>query len=164
MVAMAACTVRHAPVARGLGEAVEATPEILRDPDRQAEWLRAVRQAASADGYPLVINARVDVFLEPYIAEVDASIQRELVADAVRRARAYLDVGVDCVYPIALWQPDALRQFMAEVRGPVNITRVPEVAPVAELAALGVARVSWALFLYWAALARFEEHLAALEG
>src|SRR5215218_6237526 len=29
----------------------------LRDPDRHAEWLRAVRRAASEDGYPLVINA-----------------------------------------------------------------------------------------------------------
>src|SRR5580765_3805827 len=34
----------------------------LRDPDRHAEWLAAVRQAASDDGYPLVINARIDVF------------------------------------------------------------------------------------------------------
>src|SRR3954463_4444555 len=34
----------------------------LRDPDRHAEWLGAVRQAASDDGYPLVINARIDVF------------------------------------------------------------------------------------------------------
>src|SRR6185312_1192451 len=31
----------------------------LRDPDRQAEWLGAVRQAASEDGYGLVLNARV---------------------------------------------------------------------------------------------------------
>jgi 2-methylisocitrate lyase-like PEP mutase family enzyme len=38
----------------------------LRDPNRHAEWLRAVRQAASADGYRLVINARVDVFLRPF--------------------------------------------------------------------------------------------------
>src|SRR3954467_13843896 len=34
----------------------------LRDVDRQAEWLRAVRQAASEQGYELVINARIDVF------------------------------------------------------------------------------------------------------
>src|SRR3954451_11233307 len=34
----------------------------LRDPDRHAEWLGAVRRAASQAGYPLVINARVDVF------------------------------------------------------------------------------------------------------
>src|SRR5262249_24853838 len=35
----------------------------LRDVDHHAEWLSAVRRAASDDGYPLVINARVDVFL-----------------------------------------------------------------------------------------------------
>src|SRR4051794_40273382 len=35
----------------------------LRDPDRHAEWLSAVRKAASDDGYRLVVNARVDVFL-----------------------------------------------------------------------------------------------------
>src|SRR5256885_12793545 len=33
----------------------------LRDADRYAEWLAAVRRAAQADGYPLVINARIDV-------------------------------------------------------------------------------------------------------
>src|ERR687892_1668489 len=38
----------------------------LRDPERHAEWLRAGRQAASEDGYPLVINARVDSFFRPY--------------------------------------------------------------------------------------------------
>src|SRR6185437_12150367 len=36
---------------------------MLRDVDRHAAWLAAVRQAASRQGYPLVINARVDVFL-----------------------------------------------------------------------------------------------------
>src|SRR4051795_1491946 len=40
----------------------------LRDPDRHAEWLRAVREAAAGDGYRLVINARVDVFLGPWLA------------------------------------------------------------------------------------------------
>src|ERR671926_337774 len=40
----------------------------LRDPEPHAEWLRAVRQAASDDGYRLVINARVDVFLVPFFA------------------------------------------------------------------------------------------------
>src|SRR5436189_2669601 len=32
----------------------------LRDVDRHAEWLTAVRHAASDQDYPLVINARVD--------------------------------------------------------------------------------------------------------
>ena len=51
----------------------------LRDPDRHAEWLNAVRQAASADGYPLVINARVDVFLGPFLAGAGPGTQEELV-------------------------------------------------------------------------------------
>src|SRR6478752_10512904 len=41
----------------------------LRDPDQQAEWLTAVREAASRMGYPLVINARVDVFFHPFLAD-----------------------------------------------------------------------------------------------
>src|ERR1700741_3348544 len=39
----------------------------LRGPDQHAEWLAAVRQAASDNGYPLVINARIDVFLGPFL-------------------------------------------------------------------------------------------------
>src|SRR5215213_7454524 len=39
----------------------------LRDGDRHAEWLGAVRRAASDDGYGLVINARIDVFLGPLV-------------------------------------------------------------------------------------------------
>jgi 2-methylisocitrate lyase-like PEP mutase family enzyme len=89
----------------------------LRDPDRHAEWLRAVRQAASADGYPLVINARVDVFLGPFLAGAGPGTQEELVPEALRRANAYLEAGVDCVYPIVLWEPDALRRFTSEARG-----------------------------------------------
>src|SRR5918995_333196 len=71
----------------------------LRDPDRHADWLRAVCQAASDDGYRLVINARVDVFLGPYLPGADPAVQEELVPEAVRRANAYLEAGVDCVYP-----------------------------------------------------------------
>jgi 2-methylisocitrate lyase-like PEP mutase family enzyme len=76
--------------------------ESLRDPDRHAEWLGAVRQAAEADGYPLVINARVDVFLGPFLSGAAPGTQAELVPDALRRAHAYLEAGVDCVFPITL--------------------------------------------------------------
>jgi 2-methylisocitrate lyase-like PEP mutase family enzyme len=134
----------------------------LRDPRRHAGWLRAVREAASEEGYPLVINARVDVFLGPLLAGAGPGTQGALVPDALERANAYLDAGVDCVYPIVLWERDALRHFMAEVRGPVNVARLPSAPPVAELATLGVARISWGLLLYQAAMARFEDEVAAL--
>ena len=135
----------------------------LRDLDEQAEWLGAVRQAAAADGYLLVINARVDVFFGPFLAGAGPGTQAELVPEAVRRAHAYIEAGVDCVFPIALWEPDALREFMSEVSGPVNVVPLPQSPSLAELAAAGVARVSWGPFLYWGAMKWFEDQLASLQ-
>jgi 2-methylisocitrate lyase-like PEP mutase family enzyme len=134
----------------------------LRDPDRHADWLRAVRQAASDDDYPLVINARIDVFLGPFLAGADPGAQEELVPEALQRANAYLEAGVDCVFPITLWEPDALRRFTSEVRGPINVVPLPQGPSLAELAALGVARVSWGILLHGQAMARFEKQLASL--
>jgi 2-methylisocitrate lyase-like PEP mutase family enzyme len=142
----------------------------LRDPDSHAEWLRAVRQAASDDDYPLVINARVDVFFAPYLAaldpgsQADPGSQEELVPEALRRAKKYLDAGVDCVYPICLWEPDPLRGFVSEIGAPVNAACLPEGPQVPELGALGVARVSWGPLLHWDVMARFKEQLTKLQS
>jgi 2-methylisocitrate lyase-like PEP mutase family enzyme len=133
----------------------------LRDPDRHAQWLKAVCEAAFEQGYPLVINARVDVFFHPFLAD-ESGPQEGFVAEAVRRANAYLEAGVDCVYPICLWELNALHRFMSEVSGPVNITREPQAPSIAELSALGVARVSWGPLLQWDAMAHFADQLASL--
>jgi 2-methylisocitrate lyase-like PEP mutase family enzyme/nucleoside-diphosphate-sugar epimerase len=135
----------------------------LREPVRHAEWLNAVRKAATEAGYPLVINARIDVFLAGFIAGAGAGTQEGLVPEAVRRAHAYLEAGADCVYPIVLWEADALRQFSSEFTAPINVTRLPQAPPLPELAALGVARVSWATLLYREAMARFDDQLASLQ-
>jgi 2-methylisocitrate lyase-like PEP mutase family enzyme len=135
---------------------------VLRDPGERAAWLRAVREAANADDYPLVINARTDVCLWPYLAGAEPGSQRDLVPEAVERARAYLEAGADCIYPVAMWEEDALRAFLAEIDAPVNVSMVPQLQSVDDLAALGVARVSWAIFLYEAAMAGFRQQLASL--
>jgi len=135
----------------------------LRDPAEHAEWLAAVLRAASDDGYPLVVNARVDVFLAPFFAGADIATQKDLVPDALRRATAYVEAGVDCVYPIALCELEALQRFMSEVGGAVNVIRLPQTPSLPELAELGVARVSWATLLYREAMARFEAQLASLQ-
>jgi 2-methylisocitrate lyase-like PEP mutase family enzyme len=144
-------------------EDTDYTAGNLRDPDRHAEWLREVRQAAAQDGYPLVINARIDVFLGPFLAGAGPGTQDDLVPEALQRAHAYVKAGVDCVFPIALWETDALRHFTSEISGPVNVVRLPQGPSLSELAALGVARVSWGPFLYRDAIARFEEQLASLQ-
>jgi 2-methylisocitrate lyase-like PEP mutase family enzyme len=133
----------------------------LREPESQATWLRAVREAASALGYGLVINARIDVFLSALLAGSDAP-QRELLPDALRRARAYLDGGADCVFPIALWETDALREFIAGAPGPVNILKTPRAPSLEQLAELGVARVSYGSLLQHEAMEQFGEVLRSI--
>jgi 2-methylisocitrate lyase-like PEP mutase family enzyme len=153
---------RSAGVAGCNLEDTDYTAGGLRDPAQHAEWLGEVRHTALAEDYPLVINARVDVFLAPFQSD-EATSQDGLVAEAVRRANAYLEAGVDCVYPIVLWETEPLRRFMSEVRGPVNIAALEQAPSLADLAALGVARVSWGPLLYWDAMARFKEQLASLQ-
>jgi 2-methylisocitrate lyase-like PEP mutase family enzyme len=144
-------------------EDTDHTAGSLRDPGLHAEWLAEVRRAASDVGYGLVINARVDVFLVPFFAGADAEELEKLVPDAVQRADAYLEAGADCVYPIGLWETSALRRFVSEVPGPVNVIRLPQTPSLDELAALGVARVSWATLLHRESMAHFAERLASLE-
>jgi 2-methylisocitrate lyase-like PEP mutase family enzyme len=139
-------------------EDTDHATETLRDPARHAEWLHSVREAASKRGYGLVINARVDVFL----STLGEGSQGERVSEALERARAYFEAGVDCVYPIALWEEDTLGTFVSEASGPVNILVFPQGPSVAELAELGVARVSYASLLHRQAMEQFERSLESL--
>jgi len=130
----------------------------LRDPLQHAEWLRRVREAARAAEYALVVNARIDVFL----SDRSGGAQADLVSEALSRARAYFEAGVDCVYPIGLWQADALAAFVSNAPGPVNILAIPRAPSHAELAELGVARVSYGSLLHRRMMEQFESALASL--
>jgi 2-methylisocitrate lyase-like PEP mutase family enzyme len=134
----------------------------LRDPSRQADWLRAVRAAAGEQDHDLVINARIDVFLAADPTRSGEVVQSEHVADALRRAEAYAEAGADCVFPIALWQRDALEQFVSAFPGPVNILSIPPAPSIAELADLGVARVSCGGRLQAASIENLRKTLEAL--
>ena len=128
----------------------------------RAAYVAAMREAAESARYPLVINARTDGLLWPYVAGAEPGTQLARVPDALARANAYLDAGADCAYPITLWERDALAEFMSGVHGPVNVCWVPQLSSVDDVAALGVARVSWAIFLYEDLMARFAQQLTAL--
>jgi 2-methylisocitrate lyase-like PEP mutase family enzyme len=117
--------------------------EGVRDAAAHADWLRAVREAATERDYDLVINARIDVFIRAALSGPGEGSQGELVDEALGRAESYSAAGADCVYPIALWEADALGQFTAAHPGPVNALRIPPAPSNPELAELGVARISW---------------------
>ena len=102
----------------------------LRDPARQAAWLRAVRQAASGQGYRLVINARIDVFVPP----------RRLGAGRARPGRpgaggrAPRAGHTSTRVPTARtrsgwWEAGALAAFVSACPGPVNVLRIPPAPP-----------------------------------
>jgi len=112
-------------------------PGVLVDVDRHAERLAWVRAAATAAGVHLVINARVDTFIRR------AGGPDEQLADGIRRARRYREAGADCVYPIGLAEPEAIRAFVAAVEGPVNLLARPAGPTPAELGALGARRISF---------------------
>ncbi len=112
-----------------------------------------MRAAASEQAYRLVINARIDVFLAA--REAHGHSQIAVVDDALNRAHAYVEAGADCVFPIGLWQRDALRAFLAQAPGPVNVLRIPPAPSEAELAGLGVARISYGGLLHHELMAQF---------
>ncbi|HEX5465949.1 MAG TPA: isocitrate lyase/phosphoenolpyruvate mutase family protein [Candidatus Limnocylindrales bacterium] len=123
----------------------------LRDPDAQAAWLAEVRAAAARAGVPVVINARIDVHLRRYGPE------EERLAAAVRRGRAYLAAGADCVYPIMVTDEPTIRGLVEGIGGPVNILFRSAGPSLARLAELGVARVSFGGGLHHLV----QEHLVA---
>jgi 2-methylisocitrate lyase-like PEP mutase family enzyme len=111
----------------------------LTEPATQADWLASVREAAERAGVPLVLNARVDVFIRAGKQTAPAS----LLDEAVTRARAYLAAGADCVYPIGLTDQDVLRDIVTAVApAPVNVMTTPDGPAPKALAETGVARVS----------------------
>jgi 2-methylisocitrate lyase-like PEP mutase family enzyme len=111
----------------------------LADPDAHAERLAAIKEAGRRAGVDVVLNARVDSFLR---AAPDADPD-SVLDDAVARGRRYAEAGADCVYPFAARGRAAIRRLVEEVGAPVNIVGVPGGLGRSELAALGVARVSF---------------------
>ncbi|GAA1565790.1 isocitrate lyase/phosphoenolpyruvate mutase family protein [Kribbella hippodromi] len=103
--------------------------------DEQVRLLAGVR-AASPE---LVINARVDVFLH------GSGSHEERLQEAVRRGRAYAAAGADCVYPLIADRLDLsdVRALVDGIGAPVNVAFLPAGPSLAELAAAGVARISF---------------------
>jgi 2-methylisocitrate lyase-like PEP mutase family enzyme len=128
----------------------------LVDGEVQADRLAQVRAAAARHGVPIVVNARIDVFL-PDSGVAEAERQQE----AVRRGRLYRDAGVDCIYPIGVSDPDSIGAIVRDVGGAVNGNTGPRL-DLSTLQELGVARVSYGPRFYRSALADLAEAVRQL--
>jgi 2-methylisocitrate lyase-like PEP mutase family enzyme len=167
----------HCAVLRSLH--VSGTPLVLPN-----AWDVASARAVAAAGFPVVATTSAGVAATlghadhegapaaemltaaARIAAAAASPgqagQGRLLGDALDRARAYFEAGVDCVFPIALWERDVLKAFTAQAPGPVNVLRIPPAPDDAELAKLGVARISYGGLLHHDAMDQFGRRVASL--
>ena len=105
----------------------------LRAVEEQVGRLRALRARAEAEGVPFVLNARTDVFLQG-LDDLD---------EALERGRAYLAAGADCVFVPGLSTIGLVRSLVDGLGGPLSVLATPAAPPIGELAAAGVARVSF---------------------
>jgi 2-methylisocitrate lyase-like PEP mutase family enzyme len=105
---------------------------VLRPVAEQAERIAAARAAADAEGVPLFINARIDTYLRG-AGGVDATLER---------AAAFRAAGADGIFVPGAVEPGTVKELADGIDAPLNVLVGPGAPPVAELAALGVARVS----------------------
>ncbi|MEV6543824.1 isocitrate lyase/phosphoenolpyruvate mutase family protein [Streptomyces sp. NPDC051665] len=105
---------------------------VLRPVAEQAERIAAAREAADAEGVPLFVNARIDTYLRG-VGGVDATLER---------AAAFRAAGADGIFVPGVVEPGTVKELADGIDAPLNVLVGPGAPPVAELAALGVARVS----------------------
>jgi 2-methylisocitrate lyase-like PEP mutase family enzyme len=131
----------------------------LAEPAEQARFLSAVREAARAAGIDLVINARTDSFLR------HSGTASEQLEASIIRGNLYLAAGADCIYPLGAGDPKVIEALTTRIEGPVNVASSPRTPiPIKELAALGVARVTFGPGLQRRLYAAFDSTLADLRA
>ncbi|MFH8369262.1 isocitrate lyase/phosphoenolpyruvate mutase family protein [Streptomyces sp. NPDC018031] len=117
-------------------DALPAGPTPLRAVGEQAERVAAARAAASAAGVPLFLNVRVDTWLRA----VGAPETR--LRETLDRALAYVAAGADGIFVPGVTDPATVAALAEALPVPLNVLAGPGAPSVAELGALGAARVS----------------------
>jgi 2-methylisocitrate lyase-like PEP mutase family enzyme len=112
----------------------------IYDAGLAAERVTAAVEAAHAAS--LVLTARAENLLRG--GDLD---------DAIKRLQAYQDAGADVLFMPGLRKAEDIRAVLASVDKPVNVLVMPGCPPVAELAEMGVARISVGGSFTWVAYA-----------
>lgn len=100
--------------------------------DAHVARVAAARTAGDEAGVPIVINARTDEYLKG----------GRVRARAIDAGRAYLDAGADCIFVPGVKDADEIRVLAEAFDGRISVLGSPAAPSLAELAKLGVARVS----------------------
>ncbi|MGY0020820.1 isocitrate lyase/PEP mutase family protein [Streptomyces sp. YJ-C3] len=126
-------TVREVLAAGAVGVNIE---DGSRPPAVLAARLATARATAEQEGVDLFLNARVDTYLKGLGAAEDRLQQ------TLERARTYVDAGADGIFVPGVVDLETVAALAAGIPVPLNVMAGPGAPSVAELGAVGVARVS----------------------
>ena len=149
----AAETIRLAAEAGLVGGSIEDatgdTKKPFYDLPLAVERVHAAAEAAHKLPFPFVFVARCENFVHG----------RPDLDDTIRRLQAYEKAGADCLYAPGLVTAEQIRAVCSAVKKPVNVVMglKTSVFSVAELAAMGVRRISVGAALSRVALGAFLE-------
>jgi 2-methylisocitrate lyase-like PEP mutase family enzyme len=124
----------------------------LRSIDEQCHRISTVREEAENRGIHLVINARTDCFLSK-----GNKPKEELIADAIKRADAYVKAGADCIYPVGVLDLETVQLLRREIKSPINILGSAKSVPLKTLREIGINRVSFGPFIFRSLLKKFSD-------
>jgi methylisocitrate lyase len=107
--------------------------EPLYDVSLAVERIHAAREAIARSGHPLLLTARSEGFIRG----------RPDRTQTIRRLVAYAEAGADCLFAPGLRTTADIKAIVDAVAPkPVNVLMSSDFATVADLAAIGVRRIS----------------------
>lgn len=137
----------------GVGAVGANLEDAMRPLDQSVAAVGAAVKAAEAEGIRFVLNARTDAFLKAGDRDPKA-----VLADAIERGRAFLDVGAACVFVPGRLDASTVEALVAGIgERKVSLIGVPGSVPSSDLQRLGVARVSFGPWTQRAALTALQD-------
>jgi len=123
----------------GVGVSGANIEDQLRPLEESVEVMRAAVRAGEHEGVPFVLNARTDAMIKG-----GDRPRAESLDDAIRRGRAYLEAGAQCVFVPGVLDADDTRTLVNGIgAGRLSVIGLPGALSAAEYEALGVARISY---------------------
>ncbi|MBR1120428.1 isocitrate lyase/phosphoenolpyruvate mutase family protein [Bradyrhizobium lablabi] len=132
----AASILKAGAIGINIEDGLSAGKRQLVSSDQHAAKIKAVRDTAQQLGIHLFINARTDPFLLKF------GSPDECLNEAARRAKVYAEAGADGIFVPGLTDLPLIEKFVELAPLPVNIMVTRGVPEIADLARVGVRRVS----------------------
>lgn len=125
----------------------------IHNAEHAAARVAAAAEVAHSGETHLVLTARAENYLHG----------RPDLDDTIARLQAYEHAGADVLYAPGITRAEDIAAVVAAVTAPVNVLALAGTPPVAELGALGVARVSVGGSFAWVALSGVAEAAQELQ-